>query len=745
MSRPTTDVARDDIKSWLIRDVAPEIEELRSSDVPAEHCADWYKGILAWLSKYYIDDDPDSLVFPDGPGDGGIDIASIATAEDHHRIRIYQISVPALESIGEGRIIKGREKFVDDIRRVRNVIIGQAKRLRELNPTALEVVRKINHARDFVAETPTASVSIEIQALSLKEAHPDARREVTESATEALDEWSADREKWVVQPVRDLVDLYRDYQRKRPKEESPEQLTIHTHGKATFDHAHRGPFLCFVSAYELVKAYEQWGAGLLDSNLRYSLGATDVNKIIEAALRHPASIKWFHERNNGIVITCNSCTVRENAVNIAAPQIVNGGQTVHSILAVLRELESIPLEQRTPDDKRALDGIKTDLRLSARFVVVSGGRAQQLDEIAIASNTQNKLSDRTMHSTQLVTRDLRLHLAGLSRPWFAITKDGEWESLVKHRALFQSKTGNKQQRDFLVAGNRYRKVDNTDLGVAVLAFWGFASEAKPSRVFTKRHFDTVFGFHAMDNAWSKLAKQRVEWRGKAFQALFEAGQSSASVYLLAYFSWLFWKHFTYPESRQLLGAYEEEGARNPEFRSKWYSESGWHVSDDERERLLNRQDSCYWTEQIAKSAYLVLTYQTMRVLVRAFGELTESKCRAILQLPQVSDLYQGTAISTLTDFRKGSLSDGPLSAIGRMLHYACALTWSAFEPQIRSMASRQQVLLQEDWIARLSDKVDLVCTRIGEPVFRHAGGLEGPLDRVREFSGLQDVLGKVPA
>jgi|SRR5215470_9011947 len=120
--------------------------------------------------------------------------------------------------------------------------------------------------------------------------------------------------------------------------------------------------------------------------------------------------------------------------------------------------------------------------------------------------------------------------------------------------------------------------------------------------------------------------------------------------------------------------------------------------------------------------------------------LDERTCMSILERPQFRDLYDGQRMSKLGDFRKGSLSDGPLTAIGRMLHYSCTLLWQSHEGQIRTMASRQQVLLQEDWIARLSDKVDLVCDRIKYPAFRHSSALEGPGDVDKSFGGLTDIL-----
>jgi hypothetical protein len=57
-----------------------------------------------------------------------------------------------------------------------------------------------------------------------------------------------------------------------------------------------------------LRAYDEWGAGLLDSNLRYALGKSEVNKTIETELDGVRGVKWFHEKNNGVVIVCDKCT-----------------------------------------------------------------------------------------------------------------------------------------------------------------------------------------------------------------------------------------------------------------------------------------------------------------------------------------------------------------------------------------------------------------------------------------------------
>ena len=118
---------------------------------------DWQKGVLAWFADHFVPDDPASLIMPDGPGDGGIDIVSIVTSESRNHVRVFQCSAPTPENIAEGRLSTKKTKFADDVREFRNNIIGKARKLKSLNSTAQEVIRQINGMREFasVEESPT--------------------------------------------------------------------------------------------------------------------------------------------------------------------------------------------------------------------------------------------------------------------------------------------------------------------------------------------------------------------------------------------------------------------------------------------------------------------------------------------------------------------------------------------------------------------------------------------------------------
>ena len=203
---------------------------------------------------------------------------------------------------------------------------------------------------------------------------------------------------------------------------------------------------------------------MLDGNLRYSLGKTAVNKEIKSELSRVSSIKWFHEKNNGLVFTCNDCQEKTDSIRVIAPQVVNGGQTLHTIASVAEDLQAIPPEARTEDENELLKGLKEDLKLSVKLVVTSGGRAHHADKIALASNTQNPLSERTMKSSSIFMRDLRLKLARLKAPWFVVTKDGEWDALSKNLNLFKSKTGNRRPTEF----KRHRRYAVRTIPILVL-------------------------------------------------------------------------------------------------------------------------------------------------------------------------------------------------------------------------------------------------------------------------------------
>ena len=114
--KTSASVDDDELKEWFRKHVASEIEEAKESEIAPDHAQDWQKGVLAWFADHFVPDDPASLIMPDGPGDGGMDIVSIVTSESRNHVRVFQCSAPTPENIAEGRLSTKKTKFADDVR-----------------------------------------------------------------------------------------------------------------------------------------------------------------------------------------------------------------------------------------------------------------------------------------------------------------------------------------------------------------------------------------------------------------------------------------------------------------------------------------------------------------------------------------------------------------------------------------------------------------------------------------------------
>ena len=90
----------------------------------------------------------------------------------------------------------------------------------------------------------------------------------------------------------------------------------------------------FVSGKSIRDAVNQYGMSLTLGNLRHFVGFSSTGASSNDGMKRTLqnSPKNFHERNNGLRITCRGITVLESEddwvdVQLDSPQIVNGGQT----------------------------------------------------------------------------------------------------------------------------------------------------------------------------------------------------------------------------------------------------------------------------------------------------------------------------------------------------------------------------------------------------------------------------------
>jgi hypothetical protein len=100
-------------------------------------------------------------------------------------------------------------------------------------------------------------------------------------------------------------------------------------------------YVMTLDAYQLVNAYKALGQDAIFSlNIRNYVGKTRTNKqIVETARRDPENFYMF---NNGISCLATKVTVTDNAVEVIGLQVINGAQTIRSLVHVGKFGSQVP-------------------------------------------------------------------------------------------------------------------------------------------------------------------------------------------------------------------------------------------------------------------------------------------------------------------------------------------------------------------------------------------------------------------
>jgi len=97
-------------------------------------------------------------------------------------------------------------------------------------------------------------------------------------------------------------------------------------------------FIGIISGTEIVKIRKKFRYSLFDSNIRFFLKESEINRgIIDTARSEP---EFFYFYNNGITTTASKFQVPDskNKIKLKNPQIINGAQTVDSIFSAYEEM-----------------------------------------------------------------------------------------------------------------------------------------------------------------------------------------------------------------------------------------------------------------------------------------------------------------------------------------------------------------------------------------------------------------------
>ncbi len=189
------------------------------------------------------------------------------------------------------------------------------------------------------------------------------------------------------------------------------------------------------------------------ANFRFFLNLRNrVNSTISDTVQNSRERKGFWAFNNGVTIVCDKFDPPDSAngtVKLYRPQIVNGCQTA-SIL-----------------NRPAVHRFSGDVDVLVRIIATDDNELKQ--KIATYTNTQTKVSDRTLRSNDPVQKSLQRQFSLYSPPYFYDCKEGEWNALTLD-----------QRKKFQISARAYRRLINTDCAKAYIAFHGKPIEAKSS-------------------------------------------------------------------------------------------------------------------------------------------------------------------------------------------------------------------------------------------------------------------------
>ena len=217
---------------------------------------------------------------------------------------------------------------------------------------------------------------------------------------------------------------------------------------------------------------------ILALNVRYYKGENEINSKIKSEYsKGEKSNFWI--LNNGINGVCQDFEIIDGGtLKIKNFQIVNGGQTAKTLTRIVNDL---------PDNVQILMRL-TKVKDKTRTSKISM-------DIAVASNSQNAISPRDLHSGDRIQRHIykKLDEKGI----FYDKKDGEWGT-IKNKRKYQNPENTRT----------HLRIYNTDLGKSYLSLFiqlPISTKGRNKLVFSEVYYDEIFSMtENEDNQFYKL-------------------------------------------------------------------------------------------------------------------------------------------------------------------------------------------------------------------------------------------------
>ncbi len=142
-----------------------------------------------------------------------------------------------------------------------------------------------------------------------------------------------------------------------------------------------------VDVFKVCTTAEKQKYPLFEENIREYLGGTSgINKKIISTLKDPKERGNFFYYNNGITIICDSAKADSSKIQITQPQIVNGCQTVNSIVEALK------------NNTQMLDDFN-DVYVMVKVLVVNQKETSFYRDIVRYTNSQNSINEKVFGAT----------------------------------------------------------------------------------------------------------------------------------------------------------------------------------------------------------------------------------------------------------------------------------------------------------------------------------------------------------
>lgn len=248
-----------------------------------------------------------------------------------------------------------------------------------------------------------------------------------------------------------------------------------------------------IHANSLKPVIEEKKELILSLNVRYYKGVNDINsKIKQEYSKGEKSNFWI--LNNGINGVCEDFELlADNTLKIKNFQIVNGGQTAKTLTKIINDL---------PDNIHILMRL-TKISDKAHTSKIS-------KDIAVASNSQNAISSRDLHSGDRIQQRIFKHLEDVGI--FYDKKDGEWATVKKSR--FRNPFGKSPM---------HLKIKNIDLGISYLSFFlqiPISTAGRHKLVFSDIYYEKIFDMtkNEDDQFYKLMLAHRISEKVNAIKA-----------------------------------------------------------------------------------------------------------------------------------------------------------------------------------------------------------------------------------